>query len=50
MLRNLVHELQFITTSMVDEDKVNAHYKDGVLTVSMPKSKEALAMKIAVKA
>ncbi|WP_345684348.1 Hsp20/alpha crystallin family protein [Novipirellula caenicola] len=42
--------MQFITTSMVDEDKVDAHYKDGVLTVSMPKSKEAQAKKIAVKA
>jgi HSP20 family protein len=33
----------------VDPDKVEATLKDGVLTVVMPKSKAALARKIAVK-
>jgi len=33
----------------VDEDKVNAEYKDGVLSIKMPKSKKSQAKKIAVK-
>jgi HSP20 family protein len=33
----------------VDEDKVTAEFKDGVLTVSLPKSEEAKARKIAVR-
>jgi HSP20 family protein len=36
--------------SFVDENKVDAQYKDGVLKISMPKTKEAKAKKIAVKA
>ena len=36
--------------SVVDENQVDAKYKDGVLTISMPKTKEAQAKKIAVKA
>ncbi len=36
--------------SVVDENKVDAKYKDGVLTISMPKTKEAQAKKITVKA
>ncbi len=36
--------------SVVDENKVDATYKDGVLTISMPKTKEAQAKKIPVKA
>lgn len=35
--------------SIVDENKVDAHYKDGVLMISMPKTKEAQAKKITVK-
>lgn len=34
----------------VSEDKVEANYKDGVLQVRLPKSAEAVARKIAVKA
>jgi HSP20 family protein len=34
----------------VDEDKVNANYKDGVLKLNLPKTKEASAKKIEVKA
>jgi HSP20 family protein len=34
----------------VDEDKVKATYKDGVLTLEMSKTKEAAAKKIEVKA
>jgi HSP20 family protein len=36
--------------SLVDENKIDANYKDGVLRISMPKTKEAKAKKIAVKA
>ena len=36
--------------SGVDEDNVDANYKDGVLIIKMPKTKEAQAKKIAVKA
>jgi HSP20 family protein len=36
--------------SVVDENKVDANYKDGVLKIRMPKTKEAKARKIAVKA
>ena len=36
--------------SFVDEDQVAAEYKDGVLTINMPKTKEAQAKKIAIKA
>lgn len=36
--------------SVVDENKVDAQYKDGVLVIRMPKTKEAKAKKIAVKA
>ncbi|QDT02106.1 Spore protein SP21 [Rubripirellula lacrimiformis] len=34
--------------SIVDEDNVDANYNDGVLTIRMPKTKEAQAKKIAV--
>lgn len=33
----------------VKEDKIGAQYKDGVLSVSMPKTEEAVARKIVVK-
>lgn len=33
----------------VEEDKVQAEYRDGVLTVTLPKSEEAKAHKIAIK-
>lgn len=33
----------------VDEGKVDAKYKDGILTVALPKTQEAKAHKIAVK-
>jgi HSP20 family protein len=33
----------------VREDAVNAHYKNGILTVQLPKSEEAKARKINVK-
>ena len=33
----------------VDEDKIDAQYRDGVLTVSMPKTAEAKSRKIKVK-
>ncbi len=36
--------------SSVDENKVDAQYKDGVLKISLPKTKEAKAKKISVKA
>ncbi|WP_436714437.1 Hsp20/alpha crystallin family protein [Roseiconus lacunae] len=36
--------------SAIDEDNVDANYKDGVLIIKMPKTKEAQAKKIAVKA
>ena len=32
----------------VDADKVNASYKDGILTVTLPKSEEAKAKQIAI--
>ena len=35
--------------SPVDENKVDATYKDGVLSIHMPKTKEAQAKKITVK-
>lgn len=34
----------------VDDDKVNAEYKDGVLSIKMPKCKGSQAKKITVKA
>jgi HSP20 family protein len=33
----------------VDEDKVDAQYKDGVLTITMPKTEEAKSHRIKVK-
>jgi HSP20 family protein len=33
----------------VDEDKIDAQYRDGVLTVSMPKTQEARSRRIQVK-
>jgi HSP20 family molecular chaperone IbpA len=33
----------------VDEDKVAAEYRDGVLSIKMPKTEEAKAHKIKVK-
>jgi HSP20 family protein len=39
-----------VLPSVVDENKVDAEYKDGVLKICMPKTKEAKAKKIAVKA
>ena len=35
--------------SPVDEDKVDAQYRDGVLTLSMPKTQEAKSRRIKVK-
>lgn len=34
----------------IESDKVDANYKDGVLKITVPKSKEALSRKIQVKA
>jgi HSP20 family molecular chaperone IbpA len=33
----------------VDADKISAEFKDGILTVKVPKTKEAKAKKIEIK-
>lgn len=35
--------------AMVQEDKIDANFKDGVLTIKMPKSEESKSKKISVK-
>ncbi len=39
----------FQLPAMVQEDKIEAHYKDGILTVRLPKAEEAKAKEIEVK-
>ena len=39
----------FSLPSAVEEDKISAQFKDGVLTVTLPKSKVALPREISVK-
>jgi len=40
----------FTLSSSIDADKVKAEYKDGVLTLTMPKKEEAKAKKIKISA
>ncbi len=39
----------FTLPKHVDVDKISAHYEDGVLTVTLPKTEEARPKKVAVK-
>ena len=40
----------FVLSEEIDKEKINATVKDGVLTLELPKAKEAKAKKITVKA
>jgi HSP20 family molecular chaperone IbpA len=44
------YERSFALSEGVDRDKIEASVKDGVLQLTLPKSKEAASRKIAVKA
>ena len=39
----------FSIPSVVDEDKISADYKEGVLTITLPKTEKAKAKQIAIK-
>lgn len=41
-------ERSFVVSTEIDREKIEAHMKDGVLTVSLPKAAVALARKITV--
>lgn len=42
-------ERSFRLTDNIDRNSINADYKDGVLTISLPKTKESQSKEIAIK-
>jgi len=43
------YERSFILSDQIENDKIGAELKDGVLTLTLPKAQSALPRKIAVK-